>query len=137
MLGNVLLDELVDSLPQQLDFSSLFKLMGKLCFCQFNIFLKVSGNIWFLAILIVFLRLWGESVFCQLEPYGCVYFVPVIGGWAARHNTTCRRLGNAWKIGEIFDLGRNEKCPGSHNRTCRSQGMVFYDIPIGGDDMGC
>ena len=22
--------------------------------------------------------------------YGCVYFVPVIGGWAARHNITCR-----------------------------------------------
>ena len=45
--------------------------------------------------------------------------------------------GNAKEIGEIYDIGQNEGCTARRDTTCRSQGMVFYDIPIGGDDMGC
>ncbi len=45
--------------------------------------------------------------------------------------------GNAREIGEIYDIGQNEGCTARRDTTCRSQGMVFYDIPIGGDDMDC
>ena len=68
--------------------------------------------------------------------------------WLCLFCTRHRRMGgtplhnlseprNAREIGEIYDIGQNGGCTARRYTTCRSQGMVFCNIPIGEDDMGC